>query len=161
MKKIIGSLALTLALGATSFAQSNMKVDLSAFPKAEKGYKMVVIEVPHSENDDSKKIEFFAGKNLETDSCNTHNLQGTFENSELKGWGYNYYTFKTNGNVMTTNMGCSDTKKIFKFVKAEHKLVRYNGRMPIVIYVPEEYEVRFKIYKSEAEEFKAAEIATK
>ncbi|MFD1631042.1 ecotin [Pseudopedobacter beijingensis] len=144
-----------------TFAQSNYKVDLSPFPKPEKGQKQFVIEVPHSDNDDIKKIEFYVGKWEKTDKCNKHFLGGTFDKKDLKGWGYDYYVFNTKGNVGSTLMACLDNAKVDSFVQSQPIVTNYNGRMPIVIYVPEGYEVKFKIYTASQEVYSASEIQQK
>lgn len=150
-----------VSISAVSLAQNNIRVDTSVFPKAEKNQKKIVIELPHSKNDDNKKVEIFVGKNLETDTCNRYNLSGEFKEHNLEGWGYNYYTFETDGNVASTMMGCLDNGKKTQFVFAPGHLMRYNGRMPIVLYVPEGYEVKYKIYQTDAEWFEAMEVKEK
>ncbi|HUH25367.1 MAG TPA: ecotin family protein [Flavobacterium sp.] len=144
------------SLSVATAQETISKVDVSIFPKPEKGYKMMVIEVPHSNLDAQKKIEFFAGKYMETDSCNRHGLSGSFDVKDLQGWGYNYYVLKTDGNVFSTQMKCGDNKMINQFVSGPSQLISYNGKMPIVIYVPEDIDVHFKIYEANKEEFKAA-----
>lgn len=147
-----------LSLSAAVTAQESIsKVDVSIFPKPEKGFKLMVIEVPHSNLDAQKKISFSAGKYIETDSCNQYGLSGSFEIKDLQGWGYNYYIFKSNGNILTTNMACSDTKSMNRFVSGQSQTIDYNGKMPVVIYVPEDFDVHFKIYESKNEDFKASE----
>jgi ecotin len=49
-------------------------------------------------------------------------------------------------------------KMVDSFVRVNHTLplLRYNSRMPIVVYVPAGVEVRYRIWKA-AEERKAAE----
>lgn len=158
MKKIF-SFAIAF-LGLTTIAMAQ-KVDLSVFPKQEEGYKQMVIEVPHSENDNNKKVEFRVGKWMDVDGCNSHGLQGKLEKKDLQGWGYDYYVFSTNGGVFSTQMACPDMTKRNLFVSATPETVRYNGRMPIVIYVPETYDVKFKIYKAENDDFEALEVRHK
>lgn len=156
--KVLGFILALVSLSIQAIAQQIVtKQDLSIFPKPEPGYKKVVIEVPHSDKDDQKKIEFSVGKWMEVDGCNYFNLQGTLETKDLLGWGYNYYVFKTNGQVTSTMMGCPDAAKRNLFVTAQPEMVRYNGKLPIVIYVPEEYQVKFKIFKAEEETYWAAE----
>lgn len=160
--KILGLLVAFIALSIQAMAQQVItKQDLSIFPKPEAGYKKVIIEVPHSDKDDQKKIEFSVGKWMEVDGCNYFNLQGSLETKDLQGWGYNYYVFKTNGQVTSTMIGCPDAAKRNLFVTAQPEMVRYNGKLPIVIYVPEEYQVQFKIYKAEEETYFAAEERSK
>jgi len=158
MKKVIGFLIVFLSLTTLSMAQ---KVDVSVFPKPEKGYKQVVIEVPHSAQDANKKIEFRVGKMMEVDGCNNYGLQGTLEKKDLQGWGYDYYVFQSKGDVFSTQMGCPDAPKRHLFVSALPETTRYNGRMPIVIYVPQEYDVKFKIFTSDNDEYDAQEIRQK
>lgn len=133
------------------------KIDPTIFPAAESGFKKMIIEVPYSSNDSNKKIEFYVGKWMEVDACNTFGLIGTYEQKDLEGWGYNYYVFNTKGDVRSTMMACPDSTLRNLFVSAPAQLVDYNGRMPIVIYVPEGYDVQFKIFKAEDEVYSAAQ----
>lgn len=159
IKKLLeGSL---LGFSMLMSAQTIQKIDTSIFPKAENGMQKVVIEVPHSDQDANKKIEIFVGKNMEADTCNQHSLGGEFKSSTLKGWGYNYLTFNTKGHVRSTMMACPDNKKEMQFVSSTGYLTDYNGRMPIVIYIPEGYQAQFKIYKSDGEIYSAQEVVEK
>lgn len=165
MKKLMlktGMIVATLLISISAMAQTLLKQDVNVFPAPEKGMVKYVIEVPHAgiDGDSNKKIEFFAGKYMETDACNSYFLAGDFEKKDLQGWGYNYYVFKTNGNVASTQMFCQGEKKN-SFVQAKSVITDYNGRMPIVIYAPEGYEVKFKIYKAEPETYQAAEVPVK
>jgi len=145
-----------------SMAQSSvMKQDLSIFPKPEAGYKKMVIEVPYSSSDEQKRIEFKIGKWMDVDGCNSFGLQGTLEKKPLQGWGYDYYVFKTKGDVISTQMACPGLPNRKLFVSAQPEMVRYNGRLPIVIYVPEEYQVQFNIFKAEEDTYLAAEVPAK
>lgn len=151
-----------IGFSSIALAQSiNMKTDVSIYPKPEKGYKQMLIEVPHSENDSKKKIEFSVGKMMEVDGCNNFGLQGTLEKKDLEGWGYSYYIFKTEGHVVSTQMGCGEQPNRYLFVAAQPELTNYNGRLPIVVYVPEEYDIQFKIYKAEDDTYRASEVNQK
>ena len=161
----IAVLGLGLIGSSTLSAQQYVidKMDLSVFPKAEKGYQQYVIEVPHStlEEDGNKKVEVYVGKYTQVDKCNRHFLSGEIITKDLKGYGYNYYEFKTNGTIAGTMMGCGESGTVTKFVTAQPILKDYNGRMPIVIYVPEGYDVQYKIYKADSETYRAAQVRTK
>ena len=141
----------------------NDKIEVSTFPKAEKGMVQYVIEVPYGgmESDNNKRIEVMVGKYEEVDKCNRHFLNGKLEQKELKGWGYNYYEFKTDGNTMSTMMGCNDSSTVSKFITGESTMLSYNGRMPIVVYVPEGYEVKYKIYKAEDDVYHGLQVRSK
>jgi len=146
-----------LGFTSSAMAQNIMKQNTDIFPAPEKGYKKLIIEVPHSSKDENKKIEFSVGKWMEVDACNYFNLMGEITQKDLSGWGYNYYVFHTKGDVVSTQIGCLDNKKRNLFVTATPTIVNYNGKLPIVIYVPEGYDVHFKIYKAEEDTYIAAE----
>jgi len=156
MKLSLICLASVLATLNLYSQESISKIDLSIFPKPAKGYKMMVIEVPHSSNTD-KKISFYASKFMDTDTCNNYILSGTFEMKDLQGWGYHYYEFKTNGNVISTQMGCGENKTIGRLVNSQAETITYNGKMPTIIYIPENLTVQFKIYSADDEIYTAAE----
>ncbi len=154
MKKSIKISAIIVAIAMSNgYAQQQVNSSVSMFPKPSAGQTQYIIDVPHSDKDENKKIEFFVGKMTETDACNNHGLIGELEEKDLEGWGYGYYEFKTEGQIRSTMMGCPDDKKVHRFVSAPGQLVRYNGRLPIVVYVPEGYEVRYKIYTTNDEVF--------
>ena len=156
--KTVGLIVTFLTFSHFSMAQTVTKQDVSIFPKPEAGYKQMVIEVPHSDNDMNKKIEFTIGKMAEVDKCNRHGLMGSVEEKTLDGWGFNYYVFTTKGDIVSTQMACLDNELISKFVTAQPNLVDYNGRLPIVIYVPEGFDVQFKIFKAENDVYRASEV---
>lgn len=58
-------------------------------------------------------------------------------------------------------MGCPDNKKTQRFVRGTSETISYNGKMPVVIYVPEDLDVQFKIYKAAKESYRAAEYRFK
>ncbi|MBH1960139.1 MAG: ecotin family protein [Flavobacteriia bacterium] len=151
----------TILLSGAVYGQTVAKVDTGVFPKAEKNQKKVVIEVPHSSEDNNKKIEIFVGKNMETDKCNRYSLTGIFTSKDLKGWGYNYLVFNSNGNAVSTMMGCAEKGTRNQFVHAAGYLMDYNGRIPVVLYVPEGFDVKYKIYKADTDFYEAPEVFEK
>ena len=166
MKTILSKGILGIMLIGFQFALGqnvNQKVDTSIFPKPEKGFEQFVIEVPHSsiDEDANKKVEIIVGKYASVDTCNRQFLMGELESKDLQGWGYNYYTFNTNGNIGGTMMVCNNSEKVEKFVAAQGFMTDYNGRMPIVVYVPEGYQVQYKIYKAEPETYQAMQVVRK
>ncbi|WP_244614359.1 ecotin family protein [Elizabethkingia argenteiflava] len=153
---------LGLSLISTSLmAQSIYKVGLEAFPPPQKGQKQMVIEVPHSANDINKKIEIFVGKTMQTDGCNKTFLSGEFKNTPLEGWGYTYLTFTTKGDIGSTRKACRDAHPKMEFVTSSGYLTDYNGRMPIVLYIPEGYDAKYKIYQADPDFYSATEILEK
>ena len=134
------------------------------FPAPKYGFKQVFIKVPAKKNENNYQVEILVGKTQMVD-CNRHFMGGTIEEQNLDGWGYTYYVAETNGNVGSTMMACPDGKLTKQFVQLPSMTVRYNSKLPIVIYVPEGLEVNYKIWsagkkvKSAQNGFKAAEEA--
>ncbi len=147
MTKLFSVLALIIA--TFTFAQQANKIDYSMYPKAKEGYKQKVITLKSLPNEEDYSVEIFAGKKMNVDSCNHFSLIGNLDEKSVEGWGYSYYNFETKGESMSTAMGCLDNKSIEKNVHAESKQVRYNSRLPIVVYVPNGYTLEYKIWKAD------------
>ena len=161
MRKLLFGLLLMLGASNMASAQSTLYHDLSMFPQPEKGFKQMVIEVPHSKLDGNKKIEFRVGQWTEVDGCNSFMLMGKLEEKGLEGWGYTYYVFNSDGGMSSTMMACPDAPKRRLFVATQPTMVRYNGKLPVVIYVPEKYDVLFNVYVKDSEDFIAKEVRYK
>ncbi len=129
-------------------------MDISMFPKAKADQIQHVIELPTLKDEKDNKVEIFIAKEMKVD-CNHHHLQGALLEKELKGWGYNYYIFNTNGEVMSTMMGCPDNKLTLKDINSDSKLLNYNSKLPIVIYTPKGYKAKYKIWSVASEEILA------
>lgn len=117
------------------------------WPEPQEGFKKVVINLEEKADEYAFKVELFGGKEMMVD-CNKARLNGEIVEETLAGWGYNYYSFKTDGNVLTTLMACPEGSEHLEFVQAAGKLIRYNSKLPIVVYVPKEYEVRYRIWQA-------------
>jgi ecotin len=141
-------IVLLLLCSFTAIAQPD---PLKAFPAAKDGQQRVVIAVPAEENEYDRKIELIIGKTVPTDGVNRHFFGGKVEEVELKGWGYSYFELKELGPMAGTRMGVlGNAKPVDTFVRVSHELplLRYNSRMPIVVYVPNGVEVRYRIWKA-------------
>jgi ecotin len=139
----IGLLFSSLPVIATEHTQ------MKAFPEAEQGMLRFVIELPHKERDEEQdyKVELLAGREMQTDGVNQIRLGSSIEAQPLKGWGYTYYEVKEVSAAISTMMAAPEgTPKVMQFVTTAPLLIRYNSRLPIVVYVPEGYEVRYRIW---------------
>lgn len=148
MKKILLA-GLFIMLSNVSFAQKTEEIKM--FPQPDNNQNQKVIFLDEMKNEEDYMVEIMICKKTMTDGCNNYFLLGTLETKDLKGWGYNYYEFNTNGESIMTLMGCLNPKPEEKIVYAESLKVRYNSRLPIVIYTPKEYEVNYRIWKAESE----------
>ncbi|EOC1316707.1 serine protease inhibitor ecotin [Cronobacter turicensis] len=150
-------LVATGCISASAFAVEKASENIAPFPKAEKGMVRQVIELPERQDESSYKVELVIGQTLEVD-CNKHLLGGKFERKTLEGWGYDYYTFEpaknADGSVMYTStmMACPDNKKEKKFVTAnpgDAAMLNYNSKLPVVVYAPENIDVKYRLWKAE------------
>lgn len=144
-------IALACALHAgTALAQ--LADDLKAFPPAAAGMQRHVIRVPAVDAPDDRKVEVMVGKRLQVD-CNRQRLSAQVEKKVAQGWGYDYYEISKLSGPVSTLMACPPGEpKTEAFVQAYAKdlsALRYNPRLPIVVYVPEGTEVRYRIWSAD------------
>lgn len=133
-----------------------MNVDLRMFPNPEPGFKRLYINLPGIDNESLFKIELFVGLDKELD-CNNYFLLGEIIEKSVEGWGYDYFVVESKGEVAGTLMACVDNKKQKRFVSMMTKTVKYSSRLPIVIYVPTDFKVKYRIWKSGETFFQAKE----
>jgi len=139
-------MAVALA-GSSLYAEPAKKDNIHMFPQAEEGFVRHVIEVPKTDNDYEHKVELLIGKVMLVD-CNKHSLMGKVESVTLEGWGYKYLEVTDIQSGPSTLMACKEPKTE-KFISIRDTLRRYNSRFPIVTYVPEGYEVRYRIWSED------------
>lgn len=151
-KATIIFIALTmLSTSRLAFAQTKtekfVKLDISMYPKVKKGYKQLIIQLPVEENENDLKIELFIGLEKLVD-CNYHTVIGKAKEITVEGWGYDYYMVESSGETMSTRMGCP-TPPTRKFVSMSAIFTRYNSKLPIVLYVPKDFEVQYRFWKAD------------
>lgn len=139
---------MSLLMLSTFTLEAQKKAKNDVFPEAEKGYRKVVVMLPEKKNEDSYKVEIFAGAKVEADNCNRHFMSGQITEKVLEGWGYTYYKVESDGQTGGTMMMCPDAKKTLKFVHMPPLMVRYNSKLPVVVYVPEKMEVNYRIWSA-------------
>lgn len=134
------SISINAQMKPTEEALNNLK----PYPEKVDSLERYVIYLEQKADESLYEVELIAGKKMEVD-CNRHRLMGQFQEETVSGWGYNYYVFETEGQVMSTMMMCP-SPKTEKFIQAESTMTRYNSRLPIVVYLPEGYELKYKIW---------------
>ena len=148
MRQLLSMLIATLV---TSVVTGEDHKYLKAFPQAEDGMVRYVIELPHKERgeDNNFRVELTVGKEMLTDGVNLARLSGKIEANPLKGWGFTYYEVAKFGPVASTRIGVRPgTPKAKKFVSLPSVTIPYNSRIPLVVYVPEGGQVRYRIWKA-------------
>lgn len=128
--------------------------DLKAFPPAEKGMVRHVVNLPKQDDESSFQVELIAGKTVQIDAVNHYFFGGKIKEENIEGWGYSRYIVSKLGPMAGTLIGVDPkAPKVDRFVTlgGEPHLIRYNSRLPVVVYAPEGVEVRYRIWKAEPE----------
>lgn len=155
MRKL-STLALILGSASLSF-QASAAEDIKMFPAPTPDQQRVVIRLPALADESSSKVEVMISKQLETD-CNRQRLGGNLQEKNLEGWGYNYYSLEKVTGPISTMMACPEqSKKISAVpVMGDGYLLRYNSKLPLVIYAPKGLNVGYRLWQAEATTHPAA-----
>lgn len=143
-------LAWSLGVRAPAHAADNMK----AFPPAEKGMVRHVLPLPSKEDESAFQVELLIGKTVETDAGNRYFFGGKISKETIAGWGFPRYNVSNLGPMAGTRMAVDpNAPKVKRFISlgGEPYLIRYNSRLPIVVYAPEGVEVRYRIWSAGAD----------
>jgi ecotin len=126
-------------------AADNMK----AFPPAEEGMVRYVLQLPSQADESAFKVELIVGKTVQVDERNRYFFGGKIVAETIKGWGFTRYKVSTLGPMAGTRMAVDpNAPKVARFITlgGDPYIIRYNSRLPIVVYVPEGVEVRYRIW---------------
>ena len=150
MKNRVTTFLLLLFAVSAVQAADNMK----AFPAAGAGMVRHVLHLPQQADEAAYKVELIVGRTVEIDEGNRYFFGGRIAEETIQGWGYTRYVVGTLGPMAGTLMAVDPAApKVARFISlgGAPYLIRYNSRLPIVIYVPEGVEVRYRIWSAGAE----------
>jgi ecotin len=136
---------LFLFTGPAGQAADNMK----AFPPAEEGMVRYVLQLPTEADESAFRVELMVGKTVQVDERNRYFFGGKIDAETIKGWGFTRYKVGRLGPMAGTLMAVDpNAPKVTRFVTlgSDPYIIRYNSRVPIVVYVPEGVEVRYRIW---------------
>ena len=143
---------LSIALLATvSLAIAQTADTMKAFPPAEEGMTRHVIRLPQEKDEAALKVEVIVGKTVRTDAQNRYFFGGTLETENIPGWGYDRYILRKLGPMAGTLMAPDpNAPQVDRFISlGGEAILRYNSRLPIVVYVPDGVEVRYRLWRAE------------
>ena len=142
-----------ILIGCVTFlamaAHSEQHPQLKAFPPPADGMERFVIVLPHKarEEEDRFRVELVAGREMLTDGVNLMRLGNRIEAGTLKGWGYTFYEVTGSSEAMSTMMAPPPgAPQVKRFVSAMPLRIAYNSRLPVVVYAPKGYQVRYRIW---------------
>ncbi len=144
-------LGILMLLGlAAVLASAADHPQLRAFPAPQEGTTRYVIVLPEKATGEAAdlKVELIPGKVIETAFANLSLLGLQIDPQPLAGWGYTYYAITGKDVRMSTMMAAPGEKKIKKFVQGKGLFLNYNSALPVVIYGPEGFEVRYRIWEA-------------
>jgi len=122
---------------------------IDAFPEAKDGEIRHVIYLNEKVRGEEEnfKVELIPGKRAKTDGVNAARVGLFLEPVALTGWGYTYYKVSGKDLIVTTMMAVPEgAESIERFVAGTSLMVRYNSRLPIVIYSPPGVDVRYRLW---------------
>ena len=111
-----------------------------------------VISLPKQEDESAFKVELIIGKTVKTDARNSYFFGGALEIENIPGWGFDRYILRKLGPMAGTLMAVDpDAPQVERFISigGEARLLRYNSRLPLVVYVPAGVEVRHRLWRAE------------
>ncbi|CAM3998507.1 serine protease inhibitor ecotin [Xenorhabdus thuongxuanensis] len=155
MKKYLFPLA-ALMVSTSVFADKKLE-DIAPYPAPSEKMARSVIELPQKEHENDYMVELVIGKDMKVD-CNHHWLGGELETKTLEGWGYDYYVLNNVTGPASTKMACPNQEKTVRFVQVQlgkEAFIRYNSKLPIVVYTPKSMTVKYRIWQASDEVNKA------
>lgn len=122
---------------------------LKPFPEAAEGQVRYVIQLQARPDESSHQAELLVGKTIEVD-CNRYSFMGRLERETVQGWGYDYYRATGLGPPAGTRMACpgQPPRSVFVALGGGPHWVRYNSALPVVVYVPEGFQVRYRLWSA-------------
>jgi len=150
--KTLYSLAILLFFSAMVSAQA--AENLKAFPPAGEGSVRHVLELPKQDDESAYKVELIVGRMVRVDEGNSYFFTGKIEAETVKGWGFPGYNVSALGQMAGTLMAIDpNAPKVNRFITlgGDPYLIRYNSRLPVVVYAPEGVEVRYRLWRAEPE----------
>ena len=128
---------------------------LKPFPSPAAGQLRFTITLEALADESLHQVELRVGKTIEVD-CNKQRFMGQVRRETVEGWGYSYYVVDDIVGPASTMMACPDSskKQAFVSVGGGPHWVRYNSKLPVVVYVPEGFHVRYRLWSAaESDEY--------
>ncbi len=152
MRQLMLMILLVPLSGISLMTQAATRDDgrmMKPYPLAEAEMQRNVIVLPAVSHEQNYRVELIVGKKVMAD-CNLVHLAGSFSEETAKGWGYPYYRVTLQPGLISTRRACIPAQKTSRWVTlpaASEKLLRYNSKLPLVVYAPQGIQVSYRLWK--------------
>ena len=148
-------------LAAAPAGRAIPRLDLSPYPQPAPGQRRWVIQLPGllppspagvvTSDPHTWRVQLVVGQEMPVD-CNIHRISGQLQASDLPGWGYPIYRLEgpNAGQSIASLMACppgQPRRQSFVTLAAEPFLVPYNVSLPIVVYLPQSLQLRWRVWR--------------
>lgn len=149
MKKAILSVIAAALVSSCAVATEDLE-KIAPYPKAESGMTRHVIQLANQQNENNFMVELVIGKTIKAD-CNHQWFMGELDKKTLEGWGYDYYKLDEIKGPASTMMACTKPaeERFITTQLGDDAFVRYNSKLPIVVYAPADMDVKYRIWSTD------------
>ncbi|MGG4664533.1 serine protease inhibitor ecotin [Providencia vermicola] len=149
MKKAILSVIAAALVSSCAVATEDLE-KIAPYPKAESGMTRHVIQLANQQNENNFMVELVIGKTIKAD-CNHQWFMGELDKKTLEGWGYDYYKLDEIKGPASTMMACTKPaeERFITTQLGDDAFVRYNSKLPIVVYAPTDMDVKYRIWSTD------------
>ena len=126
--------------------------NMNAFPPPDQGQTRYVIHLAEQDAESNYQVELIVGQTVEIDEINQYFFVGRINKEPIAGWGYTRYVVAELGPMAGTLMAVDpNAPKVKRFIRlgGAPYLIRHNSRLPVVVYVPEGVEVRYRMWRAD------------
>jgi ecotin len=148
------TLAVTVIFTVFMVCSVNARDNMKAFPPSDQGQIRYVIHLAEQDEESNYQVELIVGQTVKVDESNQYFFGGQIKKENIVGWGFTRYVVSELGPMAGTLMAVDpNAPKVDRFIRlgGEPYLIRYNSRLPVVVYVPEGVDVRYRIWRAEPE----------
>jgi ecotin len=148
------TLAVTVIFTVFMVCSVNARDNMKAFPPSDQGQIRYVIHLAEQDEESNYQVELIVGQTVKVDESNQYFFGGQIKKENIVGWGFTRYVVSELGPMAGTMMAVDpNAPKVDRFIRlgGEPYLIRYNSRLPVVVYVPEGVDVRYRIWRAEPE----------
>lgn len=129
-------------------ASAEAQKAFEAFPAAEDGQRRWLIWLeagPNNNEEASLRVELRVGVCTEVDGVNRYRLSGELHKRSVEGWGFDSYHYEGESQVASTRMGTQGATAQSGTVWTASQLIRYNSRLPLVVYMPTHLQLSYRV----------------